>query len=306
MKRPAWAWWIVLVAVAMANFAGPRAAEAQDPATTPAAPRPVAPADLETPRGMAMGTGARASAISSSATAYNPASLPLGRLYHVEGLFGYEAAFGRWSVGGAVTDSVTNKLAAGASFRGILGGDDAGYTGFDGRLGLGMPLSDAVAIGLSGRYLSVGPGEQDATAPLPEAEGFTLDAAVRVSPVAGLHIAALGLNLIDMGSALAPIFVGGSAAYSVGEMFSFGGDVLVDMTTYERATILAGGGAEYLAGGTVPLRLGYRFDEGRQVHSVSGSVGYVDQQVGIDVALRQDVAGDDATQVLLGFRYHVQ
>jgi len=52
----------------------------------------------ETARGMAMGTGSRASAMSSSAVAYNAAALPFGRLYHLEGIVGYTAGEGRWTL----------------------------------------------------------------------------------------------------------------------------------------------------------------------------------------------------------------
>src|ERR1700746_268807 len=40
--------------------------------------------NAETARGLALGTGSRASALSTSALAYNPAALVLGHIYHVE------------------------------------------------------------------------------------------------------------------------------------------------------------------------------------------------------------------------------
>ena len=55
------------------------------------------------------------------------------------------------------------------------------------------------AIGLTGRYLSFwreGQAEGDERGPF--AEGVNMDAAIRVSPVAGLHIAALGYNQARM------------------------------------------------------------------------------------------------------------
>jgi hypothetical protein len=269
-------------------------------------PIPRRDAALETSRGIAMGTGNRASAASTSAVAYNPAALPMGRLYHIEGFFGYDNDVERWTVGGTIIDSMTNKLAAGLSFRGFLGNGEDGYGGLDGRLALGFPLSEAVAIGLAGRYLSLTregqtpEGESDTLA-----RGFTGDVALLVQPVEGLRLAALGYNLIDVDSALAPVLLGGSASFSVGEMLSFGGDVLFDMTTFESGQLLTGGGVEYLAGGQIPLRLGYRYDRGRHLHSVTAGIGYVDQHIGLDVSLTQDVRGDDATEVLAAVRYFV-
>ncbi len=263
--------------------------------------------DLESTRGLAMGTGARASAASTSAIAYNPAGLPIGRLYHLEGLAAYEPSAGRWELGASVIDSMTNKLAAGLSFRGLLGDGESGYSGLDGRVGLGFPVSDAFSLGLSGRYLSL---TRDGQVPEGEdetlAQGFTLDASILIQPVTGLRIAAYGYNLIDLESPLAPLTIGGGAAYTAGELFTIGADVLVDLSTYDHAEWTAGGGLEYLAGGQVPLRGGYAYDHGRRVHTVTGGVGYVDQKVGVDISLSQDVRGASETRLLAAIRYFVQ
>ena len=273
------------------------AASAQD---TPA------PEELDSTRGLAMGTGARASSVSTSALAYNPAGMPTGRLYHLEGFAGYVPDAGRWEVGGSIVDSMTNKLAAGLSFRGLLGNGEEGYSGMDGRVGIGLPLSDAFSVGLAGRYLSltrdgqIPEGESDELA-----DGVTLDASVLVTPTTGLRLVAFGYNLIDLHSPYAPLTVGGGAAFS-GETFTLGADVLVDLTTYDVAEWTLGGGAEYLAGGQVPIRLGYTYDHGRHVHTVTGGVGYVDQKVGVDLSLAQDVRGDSDTRLLATLRYFVQ
>ena len=71
--------------------------------------------------------------------------------------------------------------------------------------------------------------------------------------------------------------------------------------------LLIGGGIEYLAGESFPLRVGYRRDQGRELNQITAAVGYVDQQFGLDLALRQDIAnGNNDTQILLNLRYHVQ
>ncbi len=204
-----------------------------------------------------------------------------------------------------MTDSVTNKLAAGVSFRAVLGGRDS-EAGFDGRLALGLPLSNAVSLGVSGRYLSLHPGSQSATTPPPSVKGFTLDAALRITPAPGLDLAFLADNLVDLHSPLTPVRVGGSASYAFSNSLLLGADCLVDLSTFSSAKILVGGGIEYLAGGSFPLRLGYSWDQGRNIHTLGGSIGYVDQQVGLDLGLRQDVAGAHATEIGLGLRYHVQ
>jgi len=260
----------------------------------------------ETARGLSMGSGVRASAMSTSAVAYNPAALPFGRLYHLEGIVGYTAGEGRWTLGSTVVDSSTNKLAAGLSMRGLIGDGEEGYSGLDGRVALGFPLGNSLALGVGGRYVSL---TNEAQAPeggeATLARGFTVDAAIQLQPIESLRLAALGYNLVDVESALVPVLVGGSAALVLADVFTLGADVLVDLSTFEEAQILTGGGVEYLAGGQVPLRAGYRYDRGRHLHSLTLGVGYVDQKVGVDLSFTRDVRGGDATEFLAAVRYFV-
>ena len=263
---------------------------------------------FESTRGLGMGTGARASAVGTSAIAYNPANLALARLYHVGAFVGFVPQAGAWSFGSAIADSVTSQLTAGLSFRGIYGNGSRNYRGYDGRLALAYGLSPAIALGVSGRYVRLSSEDQNEAGQTVGAgvKAFTVDAAIRVTPVEGLHIAALGYNLIRTKSPLAPMLLGGSASYSMGTTFSIAADVLIDMTTFAKAQVIFGGGAEYLAGDTVPIRIGFRREHGRKLNQITAAVGYVDQNFGVDLALRQDIASDESdTQLLLSFRYHV-
>lgn len=265
------------------------------------------PSNYETPRTVALGTGARASAMSTSAVAANASGMLLSRLYHVEGLLDYRPG-GGWVVGGAAADSVTSKVAAGISFRGVFDEGKAEYDGYDGRLSLAVPLGDKLSVGVSGRYLKLRPDSQK-RASGNGVKGFTMDASVTVSPIEQIRISALGANLIDRGSALTPMTVGGGAAFTIANRLTFGGEGLVDLSTFDGIGVLAGGGLEYLAGGVVPLRVGYRYDGGREIHSVSGGIGYVDRQVGVDLSLRQHVKGDAGrqdTRLVFSVRYHAQ
>lgn len=295
MDRRNAGWWLGLIGA----LAMPGLVYAQD------APPPEA-STLETARGVALGAGARASALSSSAVAYNPAAMPAAQLYHVETLVGYDGGQNTWSLGTAAVDSVTNKLAAGFSFRYVLGGGDDAYNGYDGRFGLGLPLSDRISIGLSGRYLRLRADQHAVGAENQNTRDFTLDAAVRVNPTGRFEISALGYNLIDTGSSLAPTLVGGALSLGIGDAFLVAGDMLVDLTTFEDPEFIAGGGLEFMTGEAIPIRLGYRFDSGRDTHEITGGLGYVDQKVGADISLRQGVSGNTDTQLVLSFRYHVQ
>lgn len=266
------------------------------------------PETLETARGLAMGTGARASAMSTSALAYNSANMPLGSMYHIEGFGDYEPAVGRWIMGASVVDSMTSNLAMGASFRGIISNGEEGYSGFDGRLAAAYPISDMFGVGLSGRFMSF---EQQGAGLGTRKDGdvlarhFTMDASMRFTITEGLNVAALAYNFIDAKSELVPILVGGSISYAAGG-FSVGFDELTDLSTFDKAKPLVGGGAEYLAGDAVPLRLGYRFDSGRETHVVSGGIGYVSAAVGVDLAVQQEVKNGKNTEIMLSLRYFVQ
>ncbi len=64
----------------------------------------------ETGRGIGMGGGGRANAQGTSAVAYNPANISLGRVYHMEANLGYAAGQSAWSTGASVADSVSNQI----------------------------------------------------------------------------------------------------------------------------------------------------------------------------------------------------
>ena len=267
--------------------------------------------DYETPRAAALGTGARASSASTAALSNNAAAMPLSSVYHIEALTGFSPSSGRWTLGAAVVDSSTSRLAAAMSFRGILSSKSDGYSGYDGRIGLGFPLGEFLSVGLSGRYVSITADAQEGAESGEElVQGFTLDASIVIQPFAGFRVAALANNLILLDSPLTPRLVGGSMSYSMENQLTVGADVLVDTNTNidgESAPhVLAGGGIEYFAGGAVPIRLGYKYDTGREIHTLSGGLGYLDQHFGVEASLQQDVSGDSETVILISGRYFVQ
>lgn len=266
--------------------------------------------EFDTTRGMAMGLGARASAASTSALEYNPANLALARVYHIETFVGYRPQSTRFEFGAALIDSFSAPVAMGVSYRYLLGNGQYGQAGMEGRVGLAVPLGDAFAIGVAGRYVSFtreGPRpEGDNRGPY--AEGITFDASVRVTPIAGLHIAAIGQNLIDFGSPLVPRLVGGSASYTIDNVFTIAIDGLADLSTFTfpdgslRPEALLGASAEFFTG-EIPIRAGWSFDTGRSIHYITAGLGYTTSEFGIELSYRQQVFGDDDTWLMLGGRY---
>ncbi|MET0344146.1 MAG: hypothetical protein ABW252_24235 [Polyangiales bacterium] len=284
------------------------------------ADRLVPPSRIESPRGMALGTGAIASSAGTQAQADNPANLPVGGQYQIESFLAYDPTFHRFGVGGSVADSVTSRLAAGASVRTVLGDNDAGKNkGWEGRVGLGFPIIEQLSIGIAARYASFTVAD---TRSVPERapvdgepidqtfrlKGFTMDAALTLRPVPGLAISGLAYNIVNRKSPLAPLMVGGSAAFSV-QGLTLGADVLVDLNRHaywDDGKMIAGGGLEYLAGGAVPLRVGFRHDTGRDQSAVTGGLGYVDARFGFMFSLRQTVSNGKETSLLFAAQFFIQ
>lgn len=295
--------WMVGASPAAAQVAAPdRAREVTDES-------PMLPDTMETARGMAMGLGARASATSTSGLAYNAAGLSIGRLYHIESSVAYEPQQSRFNAGASLIDSYSGPVNAGVNFRYVHGNGYSGHGGYDGRVALGLPLGEHFAIGLTGRYMSFWQeGQEEAD---PYAEHVTFDASVRVTPIPGLHIAALGYNLIDVGSPLAPLRAGGGISYTIDGTFTLAFDGLADFTTFQnedgsmRPEAMLGGAAEYFTG-EVPIRAGYIYDTGRGIHYVTAGVGWTNREMGIEIGYRQQVTGDMNTWLLASYRYFIQ
>jgi len=241
--------------------------------------------------------------MSTSALAYNPAALVVGRLYHIEGNVDYLADRRTVALGGAVVDSATARLGAGLALRGFLSGD-SGFGGIDGRLALALPFGDMVSLGLAGRYMNVSYGDE-ATDPGRPAKGFTMDASLRIAPIPTLQLYAGGYNLIDLDSAYAPLLVGGGLGFVAADIVVIGADVLVDLTSYSSAGVAVGGGIEVLAAQAVPLRAGYSYDTKREQHTLTAGLGYTDRSVGFDLSLRQDLGGAGDTRIMGAFRFYV-
>lgn len=282
--------------------------------------RVVPEARIESARGMALGSGMRSASASTQAQAENPANLPVAALYHMESFFAYQPQAKRYGAGASVVDSATSRLAAGLSARGLFGDNDSGdNSGWEGRLSLGMGLGDYVSLGLAGRYANLTVSDPRARPERPVEPGgdpdrtfkvkaFTLDAAVSIRPVSGLILSALGYNLIATDSPLAPQLLGGAVSYVI-QSFALGGDLLVDTNRADvfsgGAKLKVGGGLEWLAEGVAPVRVGYMYDQGRHQHFVTGGLGYVDQRFGVQLSVRQSVAGVTETTVFSAVQYFV-
>jgi len=273
--------------------------------------------ESETPRTLALGGAQRATSYAIGGLFMNPANMARTQVYHLGGFSEIWPESKRVSFGGAAVDSIVNT-------KGVAGG--VGYTwnqqdkdGIDRqyndlRFALAFPLQNKFFLGLGGRYLWLaqngnGPlGESLASGGLGEEriiEGFSFDAGVTIKPTDSLYISAVGNNLSDPGNGFQPLTAGGGIGFANND-FGIEADVVFDFTTWDKTTARYMGGAEYLVGGAVPIRLGYRYDTGLESQAVSAGLGYTDTQFSADAAVRRYISGDEGTAIVLGLTLHLE
>ncbi|MGZ3421256.1 MAG: hypothetical protein ACXWUG_15575 [Polyangiales bacterium] len=277
--------------------------------------------EVEGPRTMAMAGAARAFGQSTSSIPINPANVVIQHAYHFEALFGIDTKSHRLQYGGAIMDSVTSRLGMGVlANKTDLGndGDPFKRSSLDVRVAAAYPFGDKLAFGLTGHYLRA---TQDGRGPLgpnspasrstsddPNFRTFTFDAGMTLLLSDSFRLGAVGYNLTNTGSVLAPMMFGGGLGFRAGDFTIEGNVVGVDRTTWGAWKTRVQGGLEYLVGSHYPLRAGYSYDAGMKAQAVSFGIGYVDQSFAIDAAMRQDVAGPPdpwgkALSFSVGLRY---
>ena len=270
--------------------------------------------ELQSPRNVAFGGAQTALGTGTTALISNPANLAFARVYHFEtvGTAGPEAR--RWSYGGAVADSVTNKLAGGfAGAWSTMDPDGIDRTWTDLRLSLAYPLTSWLSLGLTGRYLRMsqspgrGPFRADlvsgGTADQSLVNAFSFNAGLTVQPIQGLSFGVVGANLTHPANGIMPSTLAAGAGWT-NELFSVEYDAIVDFDSWGKPRARHALGAELFLATHFLLRAGYRIDTGMKTQSVSGGVGYVDRRFSIEFSTRRDVIADHpATLLVLGLKY---
>lgn len=257
-----------------------------------------------TARMMGLGGNAQALAQSTSGVYSNPGGLSLARVYHVDSTILYDPTVNRWGFGGTVADS-TRTVGAALSYNySLLAGSDV-RDNHDVRLALSVGLTEGVALGVTGRYMSYG-GTANTNSALGSAfSGFTLDVGAVVRPAQFLTLAVTGYSLTNPDTARTPLSVGGGVAITPTEALNLVVDNVWDLRSFGEPRMRLSGGAEVMLG-HVPVRAGYLFDDtraGGPVHTLTAGLGYVDTSFALEAALRQDVAGNSQTTMMLNVRY---
>jgi opacity protein-like surface antigen len=275
--------------------------------------------DNETARIGGMNGALRAWGSGTSAMFLNPANLAETQAYHLEGLVQLTPEANRQAYGGVIMDSITNRLAAGVSFVGsFLDPDGINRQTIDVRLGLGYPITDRLLIGLGGRYMratqtGVGPfgnstfsgGLVNGTGRYPFLETVTFDAGLTLRATEGLSISALGQNLTFLNNGVLPTTIGGGIGYATSG-FTIECDGLADLYSWGKPTARVLAGAEYLIVGQIPIRAGYRYDQGSGQHSVSAGLGYISREFSVEAAVRRAIDERGPTTVTIGLAYFLE
>jgi hypothetical protein len=276
--------------------------------------------EQETPRSIALAGALRALSNSTDAIFLNPANMAASKVYHVGGIAQIWPQADRQSYGVAASDSArTHGVSGGlAAFWTRQDADGVDRKAFDFRLALAAPLSDQFCFGGGLRYLSLSedgfPAGAGGLRPSIAAGGLngeeiveeiTFDAGLTLKPIPAFAISLVGQNLTDSGNGFLPLLFGGGAGFG-NENFSLEVDAVSDFSTYDTATMRVQGGGEILLGDSFPLRGGYSFDEGPDMHSLAGGFGFVSRQFSLDAGMRASVSGPSSFAFVLGFKYHVE
>jgi hypothetical protein len=278
----------------------------------------------ETPRAAGMGGGLRALGNGTTAMFQNPAEMVATRVYHIEALAQISPEARRQVYGGVVVDSVTGRLAGGiAVVGGFVDPDGIDRSYLDARIGLAYPISDRIFVGLAGKYAKItqdgtlragGLGASRASGGLLDPEGggrlplvdeITFDAGLTVRASDSIYIAAVGQNLTYPANGLLPTTLGGGIGFGTAD-FSVEGDALADFSSYSQTAARLMIGGEYLVGNHFPLRLGYRYDQGANLHALSAGIGYVGTEIAVEAGVRRTLSDPGATTIVIGIAYHLE
>ncbi len=283
--------------------------------------------DIESPRWMAFGGAQTALGSSTTAIYDNPANLASSRVYHFEGIVGFDPEANRQTYGGGIADSSTNQLAARPAgtdaANGLAGGvagtwstmdpDGINRQWTDLRVALAYPVLNNLFVGVTGRYLQVnqavsrGPFGVDLVSDGTPAAGlsslFTFNAGVTYRPIKQLTLGVVGSGLTYPNAPIAPTSVAGGIGLNL-DIFALEFDTLVDFTTYDTPRSRFMLGTEVFLFDRLAIRLGYRIDTGQKTQSISGGLGWVDKHFSVEASIRQDVVADHPnTMMVFGFRY---
>lgn len=275
-----------------------------------------------TPESLAQGDAVRAMSTGATALMFNPAALVLARTYRMS----FDVALSPQTRGqlyqGTIVDSLTQSLAGAVSLSGgFLDPDGINRSHLDARLALAYPLGDRFGMGASVRYFSA---YQDGNAPFGAADpvsgglkdesgerdafvsAFTFDAGLVIRLADGLNLGVSGQNLTHPGVGLVPTRVGGGISYGEMKKYKIEVDGGADFDTALVTAATLGAGGEFWFFDALAIRAGYGFESAFTSHAVSGGLGYVGEQFGLQASVRHHLVDPGVTTILFGVSLHLE
>lgn len=270
---------------------------------------------MATPRMMALGGRAEALGTSTSAMFANPAAIVGSRSFHTDGYFLWDPTVNRFMGGSSVIDSTRSLFAAGFAYLydSTATSNSSGVATdtrsvHDGRVNVSLGFANhAIGIGGSVRYLNVSGGplaQTGSTLGTGPWGGFTFAAGLYFKPVQALQISVMGNNLNNPETTAAPLSVSGGLAFTPVPVFSAVADVLFDFRSAATPRGLYSGGLELFLANHYAIRAGYQYDDIRGGnHTVTGGLGYLHRDFGVEFGMRQMVHPEMQTTLMLSIRY---
>lgn len=222
---------------------------------------------------------------------HNPAGIAAARMYAIGGTYAYTPSGNLLNA--SVVDSKTNpKLAAEVGYSYLIPHEQADPGGHDIRAAIAIPaLPERVSLGISGRYLIL---DRNGTE---FARGFTLDAGFLFQILETFHAGLVGKNFIDVCQqparcrGAAPLTFGAGLAYGKTTPFHISADFAADLgSEADAVNYEVDAGAEYMIGGSFPIRAGYKYRTFDSSNRASLGFGWRESQFGLDVGANMDVA----------------
>jgi hypothetical protein len=241
----------------------------------------------------------------------NPAAMGLTHSYHGDAYAMWNPSTGAIGFGSAMVDSTRSVLAAGMSYfyTHVDNGTDHRDV-HDGRVVLAVPVGTAFGIGLTGRYLDASAGPSLSSTNMTSVlhptsyTGFTFDAGIFLRPINQLQFTVTGYNLNNPQTTAAPLAMGAGVAFIPVPELTIVADGYMDFMSMGTPRGRYSGGVELFVANHVPIRAGYAYDDIRGgAQAVTGGLGYLDENFGVEVGLRQGVVPTLETTLMLSLRF---
>ena len=257
------------------------------------------------PRTLSMGGAQRALGNSNETIYWNPAGMALRKRYEVDGqyLYGSRDAVSHYNF--SIVDSNTGPVAGGVAYTFTHAGPrDAGIHRI--RMGFAVQLSDSLALGISGQHVRGGYTLSDAPEKTePRLWSGDLGLLARVSDHLQIGVSARNL-LRDERSELTRRDIGAGIAY-LDETFTVTAEADWDLEDKQRTTAYRAG-AEYVAGGSFPLRIGYAHQpyvgaDGQDGDEsvLGGGVGILVATGSVNASYQKSLSRDGIWKMAFGF-----